>query len=74
MAVESSTISATVLPQRTAIRRFDLRAARFFSGRDLTLCIGVPSDRGLSADRLDGPPSGSWPRLAKPRLGAGPVV
>ena len=71
MAVKSSTNSAAALPQRTAVRRSDLRAARSFSGRELVQSIFDRPDRGLSADRLQGPPSGSRPRAAKTGRGAG---
>ena len=72
MKVKSSTKSAAALLDRTTRTTFDHRAARSFSGRDLALCIVVPPDRGLSADRFGGPPSGSRPRPAKTRLEAGP--
>ena len=71
MTVESSRISAAALPQRTAVRRSDLRAARSFSGRELVQSIFDIADRGLSADRLQGPPSGFWRRAAKSGRGAG---
>ena len=71
MAVESSTNSAAALQQRTAVRRSDLRAARSFSGRELVQSIFDGPDRGLSADHLQGPPSGSRPRAAKTGRGAG---
>ena len=51
--------------------RSDLRAARSFSGRELVQSIFDVADRGLSADRLQGPPSGSRPRAAKTGRGAG---
>ena len=71
MAVKSSTNSAAALPQRTAVRRSDLRAARSFSGRELVQSIFDRPDRGLSADRLQGPPSGFRPTAAKSGRGAG---
>ena len=71
MSVKSSTISAAALPQRTAFRRLDLGAAGFFTGRDIVQSIFYVADRGLSADRLQGPPSGSRPRAAKTGRGAG---
>ena len=71
MIIKSTTISAAALPQRTAVRRFDLCAAHSFSGRDLAQSIFDRPHRGLSADRLQGPPSGSWPRAAKTGRGAG---
>ena len=71
MAVESSTISAAALPQRAAFRRLDLSAARSFSGRELVQSIFDGPDRALSADHLQGPPSGSRPRAAKTGRGAG---
>ena len=70
MTVKSSTISAAALPQRAAFRRPDLGAAGSFSGRDLVQSIFYVADRGLSADRLQGPPSGSRPRAVKTGRGA----
>ena len=71
MTVESSRKSAANLQQRTAVRRSDLRAARSFSSRELVQSIFDIADRGLSADRLQGPPSGFRPRAANTGRGAG---
>ena len=71
MAVCLSTNSAAALPQPAAVRRSDLRAARSFSGRELVQSIFDIADRGLSADRLQGPPSGFRPRAANTGRGAG---
>ena len=70
MAVKSSRISAAALQQRTAVRRSDLRAARSFSGRELVQSIFYVADRGLSADRTQGPPSGLRPTAANTGRGA----
>ena len=70
MTVKSSRISAAALPQRTAVRRSDLRAARSFSSRELVQSIFYVADRGLSADRLQGPTSGFRPRHANTGRGA----
>ena len=71
MAVKSSTISAAALQLRAAVRRSDLRAARSFSSRELVQSIFDIADRGLSADRLQGPPSGFRPTAANTGRGAG---
>ena len=71
MTVCLSTDSAAALPQRTAVRRSDLCAAHSFSGRELVQSIFDIADRGLSADRLQGPTSGFRPRAPNTGRGAG---
>ena len=70
MTVCLSTDSAAALQLRAAVRRSDLRAARSFSSRELVQSIFYVSDRGLSADRLQGPPSGFRLRAANTGRGA----
>ena len=70
MTVKSSTDSAAALQQRAAVRRSDLRAARSFSSRELVQSIFYVADRGLSADRLQGPTSGFRLRHANTGRGA----
>ena len=70
MSVCLSTDSAAALQQRAAVRRSDLRAARSFSSRELVQSIFYVADRGLSADRLQGPTSGFRPRHANTGRGA----
>ena len=69
--VRSPTNFVAALPHRAALRCFDLRAAAFFSGRDLALCNVTHPARGLGVDRPGGAPSRSRPRPAKTGLGAG---
>ena len=71
MTVCLSTISAAALQLRAAVRRSDLRAARSFSSRELVQSIFDIADRGLSADRLQGPPSAFRLRAANTGRGAG---
>ena len=70
MTVCLSTDSAAALPQRAAVRRSDHRTARSFSSRELVQSIFYVADRGLSADRLQGPSSGFRPRAANTDPGA----
>ena len=70
MSVKSSRISAAALQLRAAVRRLDLRAASSFSSRELVQSIFYVADRGLSADRLQGPPSGFRPTAANTGRGA----
>ena len=70
MTVCLSRISAAALQQRAAVRRSDLRAARSFSGRELVQSIFYVADRGLSADRIQGPPSRFRPTAANTGRGA----
>ena len=71
MTVCLSTNSAAALQLRAAVHRSDLRAARSFSSRELVQSIFDIADRGLSADRLQGPPSGFRPTAANTGRGAG---